>query len=312
MRGQLGSNHGPFHVVALSLFYQSQIFLGTQAPSFDPLRAGGPGLAGIAQKGNRARLAQIEVGENTGEGTARSTQFQVSIQIVPEPRMRFTQGDSHQLVEAVDDLGNSLVPAAALDQRALPTPAVALGALRGIGTAAVLAIPLKRPERPGKIIKKLRGTVEAFVSAPRSNPLVIPIAGAAGKTFEDDDRRVVVNSVDTNGEGRFDVIELTIDDVDELFPEESMPFAGFGARRRTMGALRMGPGPAAGSQAPVQVITSTGQTAYCQMSLAGDSGRMILRVTRMPEMGEIKEIRIATMVRAKTQVPFEFHDLPMP
>jgi hypothetical protein len=311
-RGQLSCIYGPFRMSASSLFYQSQIFLGTPAPMFDPLRPGGLGMAGVAKKANRPRLTPIEAGENAGGGAARSTQFQVSIQIVPEPRMTFTQGDSHQLVEAVDDLGNSLMQSAPVGERALLAPAFAPGGFRGTGATAVLTIPLKRPEKPGKTIKKLRGTVQAFVSAPRSNPLVIPIAGAVGKTFQDDDRRVVVNSVDTKSEGRFDVIELTIDDVDELFPDDAVMAGGFGPRRRMMGALRIGPVSGPGSQSPLQVITSTGQSAYCQMSLAGDSGRTILRVTRAPQLGEIKEIRIATLVRAQTQVPFEFHDLPMP
>ncbi len=231
--------------------------------------------------------------------------------------MTLAQGGLPQLIEAVDDLGNSLVPASLDDQRG-PTPAIMMGASMG-GGATVLTIPLQRPDRPGKVIKKLRGTVEALVSAPRSNPLVIPLQGAAGKTFQNDERRVVVNSIDTNPAGSQDVIELSIDDIDELFPTEPMPGPGFGARRGMMGGMGMGMGMGMGArfasgglQGPIQVITSKGQNAFYQMSMVGDSGRITLRVNHMLQMGESKEIRIATMVCATTKVPFEFQDLPMP
>jgi hypothetical protein len=37
-----------------------------------------------------------------------------------------------------------------------------------------------------------------------------------------------------------------------------------------------------------------------------------LNVNRSPQMGDVKEIRISSIVRARTRVAFEFHDLPMP
>ena len=100
-----------------------------------------------------------------------------------------------------------------------------------IGPMANLTAPLRRPEIPGKQIKTLRGTVDVTISAPRSNPLKIPLENAAGKTFQNEDRRVVVNSIDTDPMTRYDVIVLTIEDLDDLFPAEGVSGIGPGACR---------------------------------------------------------------------------------
>ncbi len=180
------------------------------------------------------------------------------------------------------------------------------------GTTANLNIPLHRPEAPGKLIKTLRGTVEVSVSALRPNPLVIPLEGAAGKTFQNDERRVVVHSIDTDPMRRQVVIELTIDDLDELFPGEPINGLGFGGRPQMMGR---GMGPRFGtdpSQWPIQILTSTGQSSFYQTSIDQDSGHVTFRFPQMPQLGEAKEIRISSIVRAGAKIPFEFHDLPMP
>jgi len=43
-----------------------------------------------------------------------------------------------------------------------------------------------------------------------------------------------------------------------------------------------------------------------------DSGRLKLRVQQMPQIGEMKEVRVSNIIRARTKIPFEFQDLPMP
>jgi hypothetical protein len=242
------------------------------------------------------------------------------LQINPEPRMTLGPAANIQLVEAVDELGHSLLPTVGDDERAFGPTGMTGSAM---GTTANLTIRLHRPEAPGKLIKTLRGTVEVSVAAPRSNPLVIPLEGAAGKTFQNDERRVVVNSIESDPMRRQDVIELTIEDVDELFPPGPANGPGVGGRgvmmRQGVGGrgVMMGPGfaPRLGgdmSGSPIVVRTASGQNAFSQTSIDFDSGRVTLRVTRMPQPGEAKEIRISSIVRATAKIPFEFHDLPMP
>ena len=323
-------NHGPFHFNVVSLSYMSHVSFNASDRMRAQIRSGVRGVDGVAnQKGARPPGEPLPAGapgpgaaENVKVGGApvRRVQFQVQLQIVPEPRMTLGPGAIIQLVEAVDELGQSLLPTGGDDERALGPRGMTGFA---VGATANLTIRLHRPEAPGKLVKTLRGTVEVPAAAPRSNPLVIPLEGAAGKTFQNDDRRVVVNSIGTDPMRRQDVIELTIEDLDELFPAEPANGPGLGARVGILGpglgarAAMMGPGlgPRFGgdtSQWSIVVRTSTGQNAFSQTSIDWDSGRVTLRVTQMPQPGEAKEIRISSIVRATAKIPFEFHDLLMP
>jgi hypothetical protein len=181
------------------------------------------------------------------------------------------------------------------------------------GTAAHLTAELHRPDLPGKVIKKLRGSVEVWVLAPQPNPLVIPLEGAVGKTFENADRRVVVDTIDTDPARGQPRIELTPDDLNDLLPVDPVNGMVQGVRGGMMGGMVQGAGFGFNnSQAPIEVITSQGQNASFQTSVDRDSGRVTLMVNHAPQMGDLKEIRFSSIVRARTKVAFEFHDLPMP
>ena len=65
-------------------------------------------------------------------------------------------------------------------------------------------------------------------------------------------------------------------------------------------------------QSPIQLISTQGQSMLYQSMFDPNSGRLRLNVHRLPQMGEIKEIRISNIIRAKTKIWFEFQDLPMP
>lgn len=149
------------------------------------------------------------------------------------------------------------------------------------------------------------------VLAARSDPLVIPLEGAVGKTFQNDDRRVVVSTIEHDPMRRQDVIELQIDDLDELFPPDPVSRAGLGPRPGMMAPGLVNRFTNDPSLSPIQVVSTKGQNLFCQPSFDWESGRITLRVPQM-QQDQAKEIRISAMIRASTQVPFEFHDLPMP
>ncbi len=318
---QPSSEHGPFLLNVVSLYYTSR--LSFTAPGRVPLqlRAGMAVPGGVAKaKAARQPGEAIVAGDgapgeskNARPAPLKSVQFQVQLQVVPEPRMFISRAGSVQLLEAVDELGQSLVPPANENERS-PVPGFtnAVGAYGMAGMIANLHVPLYRPETPGKLIKNLRGTVEVSVSAPRSNPLTFPLEGAKGKTFQNDDRRVVVNSIEHDPMRNQEVIALQIDDLDELFPAESVGSPVDAARVRMMGA-GMGVRVARDtSQWGIQVVTSKGRNLFAQTTIDWDSGTVTLRLTQMPQQGDLKEVRISGMVRASAKIPFEFHDLPMP
>lgn len=316
---QPSDNHGPFRFNIVSLTYTSRVTFNasermraqirsgeraadgapnqrTARPPVDPLPAGAPGASEA---------------KNVGDTAVRWFQLRVLFQIVPEPRMLISRAGNPQVLEAVDELGQSLMPTVSDDERATGQMGMIGGSTTG-QTLASFSLQLHRPETPGKLIKKLRSTVEVAVSAARSNPLVIPLEGAAGKSFQNEDRRVVVNSIEHDPMQRQDVIELKIDDLDELFPAETVNGPGLGARSGMMpsGFANRAGGDA--SQWPIQVLTSKGQNVFSQTSFDWDSGRVTLRVARVPQPGEAREIRISSIVRAAAKIPFELHDLPMP
>ena len=311
--------HGPFRFNLVSLSYQSQVSYTASAGTRPRLRNLAQGLEGAAPKGVNPPVAPVpaqvrEPAEPKSERAAitpfRTSQLRVQVQLIPEPRMAVSQASALQLVEALDDLGQSLLPTAS---PAEGRPAGAMSNFLPIslqGSMANLIVQLHRPETPGKLIKTLRGTVEVAVSAVRPNPLVIPLEKAAGKTFQNEDRHVVVNSIQADPGRRQQVIELTIDDLDELFPPE-LEFGGGRSplRKAQVLAPRFGNDP---SLMPIQVLTQTRQYVYGQTSLDRNAHRVTLRLNQLPQMEEAKEIRIANPIRATAKVPFEFHDLPMP
>jgi hypothetical protein len=317
--------HGPFRVSIVSLSYQSEILFQQNARMVAQMRPVAPRLGGVAKKTGVLPLAKARAGspgpgeaEKADNAPARIVQFRAQFQVAPEPRMTFSLTGNLKLLEAVDELGQSLVPSATDDERTFGPMGMMSGPVgmmsNGMmsGQMANLAAPLRRPETPGKQIKTLRGTVDVTVSSPRANPLVIPLENAVGKTFQNDDRHVVVNSIDIDPMTRQDVIELTVDDLDELFRADGSGGVGMAVPNGMIGGgfgRRIGGDPSRGQ---IQILTSTGQSASYQTSIDSDAGRLTLRVLQVPQMGEIKEIRISSVIRAVAKVPFEFHDLPMP
>ena len=316
---QPGYNHGPFHLTVVSLTYTSRISFNASertmfAQTRPMMRQGNglinPGGAGLPERPLPANGPQPGDPKSIGPGPARRVQFLVQLQVFPEPRMTINRTGSFQLLEAADELGQSLLPGVNGGERS-PVQMGMVGSSGMVGMVPVLSAQLHRPETPGKLIKKLRGTVEVGVLAARSDPLVIPLEGAVGKTFQNDDRRVVVSAIEHDPMRRQDVIELQIDDLDELFPPEPVSRAGLGPRPAMMGpgvVNRFSNDP---SLSPIQVVSTKGQNLFCQTSFDWESGRITLRAPQMPQ-DQAKEIRISAMIRASAQIPFDFHDLPMP
>jgi hypothetical protein len=311
-------NHGPFHLSLISITYQHMIFFQSSAPMGGPVLGGVPGAGGLAKKsGARPTIKPSPKGaqraseaEKAGAALSRDVRFYLQMLVAPEPRMVFNGNGNVKLLEGVDELGQSLLTDASDDGRTLGRPGMAIGMMMD-GPIGNLTIHLHRPETPGKIIKTLRGTVEASVTASRSNPLVIPLEGAAGKTFQNDERRAVVTSIDADAARAQGTIELKFDDLEELFPAEAVDGAERGGRSGMMGR-GFRPGNANPAHAPIQIVSSNGQYLFYNTSVDRDSGRVTLRIMGMNPINEPKELRISSVVRATTKIPFEFHDLPMP
>jgi hypothetical protein len=124
--------------------------------------------------------------------------LRVRVRIQPEPRagMRFLAGGTPRVIEATDDRGRSLV--------APPGKTLGSSGYRSTGGpgALVAELPLVLPDPPGSAIRKLVGVAPMTIRMPRLDPLVIPLAGAVGRTFLGSGANVEVVRFEPGGSGR--------------------------------------------------------------------------------------------------------------
>ena len=178
------------------------------------------GLRQPLVKSKRAAGAGTDA-EKASTKPSRNVLFQVELLIAPEPRMSLSLVRPVELTEAVDDKGNSLLAAGRLDVTPSGPMNGSFGSFGYSGLHLTSIAPLHRPENPGNLIKTLRGSFEVTVSARHADPLVIPLEGAAGKTFQNDSLHVAVGAIESL-EGRLqDTIELAIDEIDQLYPQDA-------------------------------------------------------------------------------------------
>ena len=136
-----------------------------------------------------------------------NVQFAAQLRVAAEPRLALGQPRRLELVEAVDDRGNSLIPAGENDL-VQNRHAGYFGTMTG--PVIQLQAQLHRPEAAGQRIKKLRGFIPLTVSSRRPHPLVISLNKAAGKTVENQDHRLTVHDIQPTPNNHNVSVELSI------------------------------------------------------------------------------------------------------
>jgi hypothetical protein len=229
-----------------------------------------------------------------------TVQFSAQLLLAAEPRLSFSHVGAVELVEAIDDSGNSLV---------LP-PSDETGHHRFAGYFGVTTGPavqlqafLRRPDSAGERIKKLRGVVPSTVSSRRPNPLVVPLKNAVGKTFENQEHRLTVHDFRPSPNNHNMVLELSIR------ANGSDPSAD----RAEADVFNNGLHRADPQHLQIEVIDIRGQLIpYFQSPAEAESSRFTLTLTNLPQTSQPKELRYYTLTRATVKIPFEFADIPMP
>jgi hypothetical protein len=319
-------DYGAFRIKVVMIFYHNELsyFPGLQAA--DRMRTGAHVLSpdgkldGEVMRNPRARKETLPANtEETGrQGRAdesrnaidRTVRFRVELQIVPDRRMRITFNGPPEVLEAVDELGNSLLPTSRSEENGYAPMRGMMSGGYPDSADRPASVFLRRPQNPGKFIKKLRGTLDVSIAARWPQPAVLPLKNAAGKLLESDEMRVVVKSIETDPAGKPRAIELTIEELDLGAPEErsndSMP--GDRHWRLIHGAI--------GTDHPlsrIQVVDSRGRVTFTQSrGLQHGSGPVTLWLTPSPQSAESKELRLWTIVHARAKIPFVFEHLPMP
>jgi hypothetical protein len=249
----------------------------------------------------------------------RREDFHVELRVLAEPRMLISRlGEAHVAV-AIDDLGHSLLPGGKPG-----TQNCALGTIPA-QACIMFGLSMRHPERAGKLIKRLRMSIEVEVVARKPDRLVIPLAKARGKTFRIGKTSIQVIGLGTDPSGHPSV-ELKI-----AMDEET-------ARRLTQALHLELPNTWGEPVRPevtgnvIQVFDQHGRqfpwTGACQadgpsvsasLSLCPEGGPTIPEPTSRGAVPlEAKETAIPTelhyfdLARAIVRAPIEFSDIPMP
>ena len=168
------SDSGPFRVSLLSLHYQRDVAFSRTGVVM-PHRLVVPPLPPPIPGGANAPRA---------EAPTVNEQFYAQIQVAAEPRLSLSQNGPLKVLEVVDDRGQSLQPE--LDQGPVTQRVSGFFGL-ATGSTLQLHVPLKAPDLPGQSIRTLRGLLPIMVATRKPDPLVIPLQGAAGKSFRNGD-----------------------------------------------------------------------------------------------------------------------------
>jgi hypothetical protein len=279
---------GPFRVAVVGLHYQRDV-------QFQPTNLV-PGRGIVEFTKPAARPA-------TSPQPSITQQLYAQLQVAGEPRLTLAQNGPMKIAEAVDDKGNVLV--------APPAPGNSVGIRAsgyfGFATGSSIQVQAQMvpPDQLGKTIKSLKGTLPVAVSTRKPNPLVVSLAGAAGRTFQNEDVSLTVRDVRTLRNTNQTSIELAI-----------RPTGGNGATPAPVGGF--GPNEAMfqrpdSYQPQVEVVDAQGRALpVFQTGFDGESGRLTLTLASPDPIARATELRFYSLIRAATDVAFEFHDVPLP
>jgi hypothetical protein len=304
------SDHGPFRVSLLSLHYQRDLNFGPAAGVGLPVRPSpvAPNALGRRPNGNPIPIPNPNPNSKPGGQPARpaptsTVQFNAHLVVAAEPRLSLSQNAPLQIVEAVDNRGNSLV---APVNNGVPIISRTAGygyfGMTG-GSVLQLQAQFQPPTAPGDTIKKIRGVVPAAVASRRPDPLVVPLAQAAGKTFENPDVRLTVHDVRTLTNNHQTAIEISVKAIDQARSDDRGESDRFGDIIHRPDTQHL----------QIEVFDSRGQLIpWFQSGLDSETSHITLTLTNLPQMAGLKELRYYTLSRATVNIPFEFTDIPMP
>jgi hypothetical protein len=287
---------GPFRISLVGIHFQRDVSFLPGAPGL-PNRAGLlPPPAPLPPPMPPARVRPRPASPVTNE------QFYVQVQVAAEPRLALSQDGPLRILDAVDDRGQSLAAPPQAGGLMLQRTAGYFGFTAG--SVVQVQSPLSRPPQPGGSIRKLRGALPLSVTTRKPDPLVVPLAGASGKTFHNEDVTLGIQDVKVNPNTQQTSIELTI-----------RPSGGAGGARADL-AAQPDPIPFRRpdmNQQQLEIVDAKGRAVpWYHSSFDAEGARMTVTVAPHPHMNPPVEVRYYGLARATTEVRFEFDDLPMP
>lgn len=279
------SDHGPFRISLVGLDYQRHVGFAVVASRLPPRPAGGP--AG-QRAGEDAPLPRPVI----------SVQCSIQMQLMAEPRLGLSQRGPLRILEAIDDRGNSLIADGQLSSGEARTQV----AMPGASTPLLhLRAPLHRPDTAGSTIRSLKGQVPVTVMARRPDPLTVPLAGSAGKSFGQGEVRLTVHEMRSDPNRRQRQLELS---VQVGGPEDTAPAGTPTADADSIARI---------TPQNLEIIGTSGHTIpWFQSRINAEPTKVTLTLLGGLRADEPRELRYYRISESSVDVPFAFTDLPMP
>jgi hypothetical protein len=283
------SDSGPFRMTLVNLHYQRDVlfdqggFLRTNPRLAQPVRV-------IAPPPN----------PGAGTGPTINEEFSAQIQVMAEPRLALAQNGPLRIVEAIDEQGQSLLHPI-YDGPFVQRVSGYFGMTNG--SSLTLQVPLARPSRPSKTIKRLRGSLAVAVSTRKSDPLVVPMSNASGKSFQNDEVVLGVQDVRVDPNTHQMTLDISI--------RSNSPATGSLTASATPGDLVF-PRPELSPQ-QIEILDAQGRPLLWYSAGAdGEGTRFSLTLIPQPNQATPAQMRYYSLSRAVTDVDFVFEDVPMP
>lgn len=255
-------------------------------------------------RGPSVRIDQFgqRINVRSDERDDEGSTYYGGIEIMVEPRAWFTQEAPARLIEATDDLGQSLVPDAP-GREARPNDVAHSSLSASSGAVQSRAeFRLRVTDRPGHTAR-LRGVVPLMLHLRRPAPtLVIPLADAAGKTFRCDDAEFTFRTVGhtANATNLSLSVRLNVEKAD--LPEN--PDGVLIATRQLLL-----------EEHQLELVDAVGNVVYeTTGSGSGDGKSPVVyhwTFSTVPN-GQATHLRYYSLLRARVDATFDFRDVPLP
>jgi hypothetical protein len=242
--------------------------------------------------------------------------FEVLAQVFAEPRLMITLNGPVKELKARDDFDQDLVPPPPdMTQDgddpgdAMPPARISRGDARVPGTLSIVQFPifLRAPDRPGTTIQTLEGFIPLQVASRKSDPLVVPLADAGGRTFKNDEVTLKFpdGSLELTARATIQVeikmlgdpVELPV--VDEPAPRDFPPPEAVDSLQNRVDILDAHGNPMIWTVGDVQ---------------PGDAGEYHVAIRLSLRNGKAVPAKLLYhgLTQAAIEVPFKFSKIPMP
>jgi hypothetical protein len=228
-------------------------------------------------------------------------QIPLQLMVFAEPRLSITQNGAIKLGTAVDDHGRSLLPR--VERGTFQHTAGYFG--MNPAPMVRLRFNLASPEKDNASfqIRLIKGVIPVIVTTRKIDPMEISLADAVGKSYQNRDATITVRAFRPAQNAQPSAIELSIRPEG---PGNSPIDTGEGE------PLAYRPDS---PQQQVEVLDAQGRVLPWFQSgtfYNGEETRLLMTLTNRGVPSIPAKIRYYGIIRAATEIPFEFRNVPLP